>query len=159
MSKIYISLLDNLNNLIIERLLIKPKDYEELLFLINQEFKIESQNYEIFIIDKNNNVSKINKKEQYNLIKDILFIREIDKNRLKQSLFQSNYDKLSESKQEILDDNFNCILCSIIIKNEKPYLCYKCQTIYHQKCLKDWDKKCKSQNNKLSCPHCRNELP
>jgi len=70
-----------------------------------------------------------------------------------------NYDKLSESKQEILDDNFNCILCFIIIKNEKPYLCYKCQTIYHQKCLKDWDKKCKSRNNKLSCPHCRNELP
>ena len=159
MSKIYISLLDHLNNLIIERLVIKPKDYEELLYLINQEFKIEYQNYEIFIIDKNNNESKINKKEQYNLIEDILFIREIDKNRLKQSLFQMNYDKLSESKQEILDDNFNCILCSIIIKNEKPYLCYKCQTIYHQKCLKDWDKKCKSQNNKLSCPHCRNELP
>ena len=31
--------------------------------------------------------------------------------------------------------------------------------IFHDKCLKDWDKKCKLQNKNLICPNCRNELP
>ena len=96
-----------------------------------------------------------------NIIKqgNILFISEIDKDIYNQSLYEFNYNKLSESKQEILDDKYNCILCSIIIKNENPYLCYKCQKIFHEKCLKDWDNKCISQKKILSCPNCRNELP
>ena len=69
-----------------------------------------------------------------------------------------NYNKLSESKQDLLDEKYNCILCSVIIKNENPYICYICQKIYHDKCLKDWDKRCKSQNKNLLCPNCRNEL-
>jgi len=45
-----------------------------------------------------------------------------------------------------------------IIKNENPYYCYKCQKIFHEKCLKEWDNKCKKENKILSCPNCRNEL-
>ena len=39
--------------------------------------------------------------------------------------------KLAESKQDILDEKYNCNICTIIIKKEKPYLCYKCQKIFH----------------------------
>ena len=88
----------------------------------------------------------------------ILFIKETDKDILGKSKFEINYDRLSESKQNILDEKYNCNICQIIIKNEKPYLCYKCQKIFHEKCLKDWDNKCKSQNKILECPICRNKL-
>ena len=151
-------LLDESNMVKEEVIMIKPKSYKDLLKLIKNKLKNISEYYEIFIIDENNKEIIINNDNIYNKIKDILFIREINKDILEQSLFEINYNKLSESKQEILDNKYNCILCSIIIKNENPYYCYKCQKKYHEKCLKEWDKKCKNENKILSCPNCRNEL-
>ena len=159
MSTIDLFLLDNSNKTKEEINMIKPKTYQQLLNQIIQKFKNISAYYEIFIIDKDNKEFKINNEETYKIIEDILFIREINEDILAQSIFELNYNRLSESKQDILDEKYNCILCSIIIKNEKPYLCYKCQKIFHDKCLKDWDKKCKLQNKNLICPNCRNELP
>ena len=78
---------------------------------------------------------------------------------LEQSLFERNYNKLSESKRDKLDDKFNCFICDLIIKNGAPLFCYQCQKIYHEDCLKDWDKKLKSQNRELECPFCKNQLP
>ena len=158
MSKIDIFLLDNSNNTKDEINIIKPDNYKELLKHIIQKMKYMPKYYEIFIFDKNNKEIKIINDRTYNKIVDILFIREIDKNILEQSLFEINYNILSESRQEKLDDIYNCILCSTLIKNENPYLCYKCQKIFHEKCLKDWDKKCKSQNKVFECPNCRNKL-
>ena len=65
------------------------------------------------------------------MLNNILFIREKNKKDLKQSLFEINYNKLSESKRDILDDKYNCILCLILIKNENPFLFYKCQKKFH----------------------------
>ena len=42
---------------------------------------------------------KINKK-----IKDIIFIKELNNDNLEKSIFSINYNKLSESKQDILDE-------------------------------------------------------
>ena len=159
MSKIDIFLLDNSNNTKDEIKIIKPENYKELLKQIGQKMKYMPKYYEMFIFDKNNKEIKIINDRTYNKIDDILFIREVDKNILEQSLFEINYNILSESRQEKLDDIYNCILCSTIIKNENPYLCYQCQKIFHEKCVKDWDKKCKSQNKVFKCPNCRNELP
>jgi len=158
MKNLQIFLLDNLGNTKNEISVIKPKTYEELLELLKQKFKNISEYYELFIIDKNNQEIKINTEGKFELIEGILFIREIEDKLLEISIFEKNYNELSESKQEILDEKFNCLLCSIIIKKENPYLCYKCQKIFHEKCLKDWDTKCKSQNKSLLCPNCRNEL-
>ena len=158
MKNLQIFLLDNLGNTKNEISVIKPKTYEELLELLRQKFKNISEYYELFIIDKNNQEIKINTEGKFELIEGILFIREIEDKLLEISIFEKNYNELSESKQEILDEKFNCLLCSIIIKKENPYLCYKCQKIFHEKCLKDWDTKCKSQNKSLLCPNCRNEL-
>ena len=157
MSELNILILDNLNKTKEELSIIKPNTYQDLLNLLEEKYK-NITNYELFIFDFKNNEIKINN-ENYNMLDNILFIREKNKNALKQSLFEINYNKLSESKRDILDDKYNCILCSIIIKNENPLLCYKCQKIFHEKCIKDWDKKCKSQNKNLTCPNCRNELP
>ena len=152
MSKLNIFILDNLNNEKEEIIINKPKTYQELLkFLINK-----NKLYEIFIYDNDNNKIIINDEDKYKLIKDIIFIKEVDN--LDKSIFSINYDKLSESRQEILDEKYNCNICSIIIKNEKPYLCYKCQKIFHEKCLKDWNNKCKLQNKILESPNCRNKL-
>ena len=154
-----IYLLDNSNNTKEETNMSKPISYLEFLQQIKSKFKNMPEYYEIFMLDEDNKEIKINNEETFKKVVDILFIREIDKAMLEQSLFSLNYDKLSESQQDILDQKYNCILCTIIIKNENPYLCYKCQKIFHEKCLKDWDKKCKLQNKNLECPNCRNELP
>ena len=153
-----IFLLDNSNNTKEETNMPKPKSYLEFLQQIKSKFKNMPEYYEIFMLDEDNKEIKINNEEKYKIIEDILFIREIDENIFDQSLFELNYNKLSESKKDIFDQKYNCNICSIIIKNEKPYLCYKCQKIFHVKCLKDWDKKCKLKNKNLECPNCRNKL-
>ena len=78
---------------------------------------------------------------------------------LGQSNFDINYNKLSESKKEIIDDQFGCLICAKSVKNEKPLLCYNCQKIYHRKCLEEFDKVKKKQKLKFHCPNCRDELP
>ena len=160
MSQLEIFLLDKLNNAKSEFNITKPKSYQDLLKQLRQNLTNISEYFEIYIIDKNNKEIKIDNEENYSKIQDILFIRPIDKSILEQSLFQRNFEKLSESNQDILSEKFNCSICTNIIKKENPYLCYKCQKIFHDKCLKDWDKKCKSLNKKFECPAgCKNELP
>ena len=159
MSIIQIFLLDKFNKTKAEFNIVKPKSYHDLLNLLKQNFVKDSKRLELLIIDKNNKEIKIDNEENYLMIKDILFIREKDKVGVEKSLFQKNFVKLSESRQDKLNDKFCCNICFTLIKKEKPYFCYICQKIFHEKCLKDWDTKCKSQNNNLMCPNCRNNLP
>ena len=126
MSQLNIFILDNLDNLNEELVINKPKKYQELLKYLSNKNKLYEL-YEIFIYDSNNNKIIINNEDKFKIIKDILFIKEINKDDLEKSIFSKNYDKLSESKQEILDEKYNCNICTNIIKNEKPYFCYKCQ--------------------------------
>ena len=154
MSQLNIFILDNLDNIKEELTINRPKTYKELMEYLSNKNKL----YEIFIYDHNNNKIIINNEDKYKIIKDIIFLKEVDN--LDKSIFSINYDKLSESRQEILDEKYNCNICTIRIKNEKPFLCYKCQKIFHEKCLKDWDKKCKLIGKKFECPAgCKNELP
>ena len=161
MYSINVFLLDNSYNTKEEITLKKPKNYPELLFQIKQQFKYLPKYFEIFCIDKNNKELKIkiNSEEKYGIIEDILFIREVEFQNLEISLFEKNYKKLSDSKKEKLDEKYDCLLCLNKIKYENPYLCYKCQKIFHEKCLKDWDNKCRLQHQIFSCPCCRNETP
>ena len=68
----------------------KPRTYKKLLELLLIKIKNIPQSYEIFILDKNNKDITINNEEKFQNIKDQLFIREVDKNGLKQSLFSKN---------------------------------------------------------------------
>ena len=153
MSNLLLYLLDESDNIKREINLLKPKTYEDLLKQINTK-KFLPKKFDLFLLKENNERAKISNEVQYKKIDTILFIQEA-----KKTLFDIDYNKLSESKIEILENISNCILCQVIIENENPYLCYKCQKIYHEKCLKDWDKKCKAQKRTFICPYCRNELP
>ena len=155
---INIFLLDKSKNTKEEQRIKRPNTFQELINQLRSTFHNLPEYYEFYIVNQKNEEIIINNEEKYKNINDILFISEIDNNNLGQSLFEINYDKLSESKQQILDEKYNCILCSSVIKKENPYFCYKCQKIFHEKCLKDWDNKCKSQNKNLECPNCRNKL-
>ena len=73
------------------------------------------------------------------------------------SVFQKNYNQLSDEKKEILNQKYTCAICLEIVKYENPYFCYKCQKIFHHSCLKNWDERQKQLNKRLSCPNCRNE--
>ena len=157
--KIDIYLLDNSNNPYEEINLKKPNSYQELLTQLKQKSKNLPEIFTIFYFSDNNQEISITNNEEYKRSKDILFVRKKEENNLEYSIFALNYDKLSESKQEMLDEKYNCFICQTIIKNEKPYFCYICQKIFHHKCLEDWNKKKSSQNEKLNCPNCRNELP
>ena len=136
MSKMEIYLLDKDNNAKEVISIEKPNTYQELLSKLKQKFESISDNYEIYILDNKNQEIIINNEEKYKKIEDILYIHEIDKDTLEQSIFQINYNKLSESKQEILDDKYNCILCSILIKNEQPYFCYNVKKFFMKNVLK-----------------------
>ena len=153
-----IILLDNFNNSIKLINIMKSNDYLELLTEIRNIPNLP-ENYEIFLVDEMNQKIIIDNDEKFNLINDVLFVGPKNRRVLESSLFAINYDLLSESKQEILDLKYNCLLCTLIIKNEKPYFCYKCQKIFHEQCLKNWDQKRKSANLNLDCPNCRNQLP
>ena len=157
--KVGLFLLDTSNNIIEEDYIRKPESFSQLLNYIPKKFKELTQNYNIFYLSDNNKEIIINNDKDYKLSKGILFIREVKNDYFNKSLFEMNYEKLSESKKEILDEKYNCYICNEKIKNEKPLLCYKCQKIFHKKCLETWSKKRKSQNQELICPNCRNELP
>ena len=153
-------LLDNSNNLIEERNVPKPNTYDELQLFIKNNFIRLPENYQIFYRDEYNIEYIIKNNEDYKLSKDILFINELKKEEnIKESMYESNYDKLSESKQNILDEKYNCNICEVDIKEEKPLLCYRCQKLFHKKCLEKWDEKCNEKNIKFSCPKCKYELP
>ena len=131
MSKIYILFLDNLNNIIEELNILKPKTYQKLIKQLEIKYKNIKDNYNIFILNKNNEEIKIINEQDYKIIDYILFIREINK---KESINGLNNHLLSDPKKETLDKKYNCLLCSFVIKKEKPYLCYKCQKIFYEKC-------------------------
>ena len=158
MLKMDIYLLDNLNNTKEEMKIIKPKTLEGLTRQIHRKFRNLSIYYDLFIIDKNNQEIKIDTEDEYYLVEDILFIREIDKEILGQSKFEININKLPQSKKDIIEEKYNCKICAFVIKNENPFFCYNCQKIFHEKCLKEWDRRCTLQNRNLECPHCRNVL-
>ena len=158
-SILYISLLDNSNKSIEKISIEKPKTLKELNIQLKTKLKRLPNNYYIFYLSQNNNEIIINTNKEYNLSNDILFIRESELNLFIESAFQINYKKLSESKQDILDDKYYCLICNKSIKNENPFFCYICQKIFHNQCLINWDKKKKEQNENLDCPNCRNELP
>jgi len=80
------------------------------------------------------------------------------KNNIAQSVFEKNYNQLPDSKQEILNQKYNCSICLEIIKYENPFLCYECQKIFHHSCLEKWNERAKSLGKELSCPNCRHEL-
>ena len=160
--KIDLLLLDNSKNIIEERNITKPKTFNELQLFIKNIFINLPENYQIFYRNEYNIEKIINSDEDYKNSKDILFITEIkNKNKeiLKESVYELNYDKLSESKQDILDEKYNCNICEIKIKEEKPLFCYRCQKLFHKKCLDIWNDKCTSKNLKFSCPKCKYELP
>ena len=159
MSRLEIILLDDLNSRKDEVSIIKPKTYEELVDQLGNAIKNIPEYYEFYIIDKTSEEIKIDNEDKYKNVEDILFIREVNPDMKQDSLFSMNYKILSESQQDKLDEKFNCILCAMIIKNENPYLCYRCQKIFHIKCLDDWENKCKQENKKFVCPNCRDELP
>ena len=91
MSIMDIFILDNLNNIKEQTNMIKPRTYQALLDQINHKFKILPENYDIYILDKNHKEIRINNEDNYKLIKDELFIREINKDNLEKSEFSINY--------------------------------------------------------------------
>ena len=139
--------------------IIKPQNYNQLLSILRNSIKELPEFFYLFYTNEKNEEIKIYNNEQYKFCKDILLIREIKGNQLQSSIFSLNYNILSESKKEILDDKYGCNICNIIIKKEKPLFCYRCQKLFHQKCLLDWDQKKKILNQELSCPNCNKKLP
>ena len=128
---INILLLDKSNNISEQISPKRPNTFNDLKLIIINNIKNLPNNYNIYFKSELDEEKKIiNNNEEYMLPKSKIFIKEInDLSGSTDSLFSSNYKRLSYSKQEDLDDKYNCNVCDIIIKNEKPLLCYQCQNI------------------------------
>ena len=158
-AKIDIYLLDKTNNLIEEINIIKPKTYEILNITLKNNLKNLPEFFTLFYPSADNREIEIHNDEEYQLLKDTLFIRQIEKQDLGKSIFDIAYNKLDESKRDILDEKYNCYICQENIKHENPLFCYICQKIFHYKCLEDWSKQRLKYNETLKCPYCNKELP
>ena len=157
-NKIDIILLDESNKIIEQINLNKPKDYNKLLDTIKEKIKKLPNNFVIYYQTENGENIDIKNNDDYKSSKDILFINE--KNEiLYESIFQRNYNILSESRKDIIDEKYSCKICSENIKGENPLFCYTCQQIYHRKCLELWESERRKKNLNFSCPNCRNEIP
>ena len=160
MSEKIVCLLLNESNIPFEEINInRPKTYNDLILILRKNCKNLPKYYYIFYQSDNNKEIIINNNEEYKQSKDILFIRKKEVKNLSESIFSLNYNILSEAKQDILDNKYACNICNLIIKDENPLFCYRCQKIFHQKCLEQWDKKKKLLKQNLACPNCNNELP
>jgi len=162
-------LLDESHNLIEEKIIPKPKTLNELKLIIKTYFIKQFEHYQMFYYNIYNIQKIISNNEEYKQVKDILFInelkeniieKEIEKEKQNESIYELNYDKLSESKQDILDERYNCNICQEFIKGEEqPLLCYQCQKLFHKKCLENWNNKCIEKNLEFNCPKCKYKLP
>ena len=158
MSRIDIFLLDGSNNIKEELNIKKPNTYNELITKLSKNYNNITEKYELLIFSESNEEIIINNDETFNKIDDLIFIRHIDAISSNLSIIDKYCNLFSKSKFDLSEEKYMCILCSIIINNENPFLCYKCQKILHEKCLKEWNEKCKSQNKILFCPNCLNIL-
>ena len=157
---INILLLDKSNNISEQISSKRPNTFNELKLIIINNIKNLPNNYNIYYKSELDEEIIINNNEEYMLAKSKIFIKEMnDLSCSTDSLFSSNYKRLSYSEQEELDDKYNCNVCDIIIKNEKPLLCYQCQKIFHKKCLEDWNNKCQELIINFNCPKCKFEMP
>ena len=159
--KLDLLLFDKSNNLLEGININKPETYNDLVNIIETKFKKLPKYYNI-LFQTGNNKEIIDNNEKYKLSEDILFIYEADKDdNLEKSLFSLNFSKLSDSKQEILNEKYSCPICEEIIKNVKngkPLLCYQCQNIFHKACLENWGTMCLIENKIFNCPKCKYEL-
>jgi hypothetical protein len=117
MAEIYVALVDDFNSVIEESKLRKPQNYYELLDSIKDKFKNLPGHFKIFYKSIDNKITAINNNEEYKLSNDILFIRSVED--LNKSIYSLNYNKLSESKRDILDEKYGCFICLEKIKDEK----------------------------------------
>ena len=127
---LFIFLLDNSNNIKSEIIIKKPPNYSYLLSILGNSIKELPEYFYLFYNNEKNEEIKIYNDEQYKLCKDILLIREIKNDQMQPSIFSLNYNILSESKKEILDEKYGFNICNIIIKNENPLFCYRCRKYF-----------------------------
>ena len=85
MSLLNLVIFDNLDNEKEKKVINKPKTYLELVKYLSSNNKP----YELFIMDRDYNKLIINEENKYKLIKNIIFIKEI--NNVEESLYSKNY--------------------------------------------------------------------
>ena len=148
MPNINIILIDELYNIIEALNLNRPNTYSNLLSTIKTKFKNLKQNYNIFYITDNYKEKILSTEEDYTIVNDILYIRNIEE-------LENSFSKLSKSLNMNFENKFQCVICKEIIYNEKPLYCYRCLKLYHQNCLKNWKRVEEEKGNDLNCPACK----
>ena len=156
---ISIFVIDESNNIIGEKTIKKPVFLSLFKPSLEEEFDNLPTHYKILYQSEENDLCEITNEKEYNLAKNIIFIKQINEKDLNKSIFTLNYNQLSDSQQDLLDEKFCCFICSDTIKNEDPPFCYICQKNFHYKCLEKWEMSNASLNKILNCPNCRNQLP
>ena len=111
------------SNNLIERLnTLKLQTYNELIDKIKAKMKLSK--YYIIYYQSEDEKFKINDDKTYKLVKDKVFIHEI--NDLNESFYTHKHNNIPISIQEKLDEKYDCHIFGKI-NNNKPLMCYQCK--------------------------------
>ena len=85
-----------------------------MLIQLRQSYSNIPEFFEIFKLDEINRKIIIDDNEKFKLIENIILIGPTNRIDMGSSLFEINYNKLSESKQEVLDEKYNYLIPYLI---------------------------------------------
>ena len=149
-SKLLLIQLDQNMNQINEKSIKRPTSYKDLTKFVIKKFKINS--FIMYYFDETDKEINITNDEDFKKSGDLIFIA--DEDNLTKSVYERIYPDLSDSKKNVIDENYLCNLCLEKL-TENPYFCYQCSKRICKKCLRDLNKKM----SPLKCPFCKYELP
>lgn len=168
---IHIFLVDNQRNKLQRIFIRKPDTFQKLVNDIKRSFKNLPESFIVYYIKANKDTEIKNDDELKKCRNGTLFVREKERDQnaqngqnapkeqipIKESVFSKKLKELSEEQRKLITNKYLCLICSEIIKREKPYMCYTCQKLFHHDCLKKWAEQCKSKGKILTCPNCRSK--
>ena len=168
---IHIFLVDEQRNKLHKIFIRKPDTFQKLVNEIKRSFQNLPESFIIYYLKANQETQIKNDDELKKCRNGTLFVREKERAQnaqndqnapkkeiaIKESIFSKKLKELSEEQKELITNKYLCLICSEIIKREKPYMCYTCQKLFHHDCLKNWAEACKSKRKILTCPNCRSQ--
>ena len=93
--------LNESNNIYGGATIVKPKSYDKLIQKLQKLYPNFNEQYVLLIIENGQEII-VDGDKQYSLIKNKIYLRKLGENNSQKSMYEVNYEKLSESNKSII---------------------------------------------------------